>query len=121
MPGRLWPGVRASRQIVFSDAERSRPTGRGVCADLDRDGLSSLFRIPITVRKAIVERGVDVATAVIDACRRSKSPAAICLERISADTRNDELILATGDLRSEARRVGKECVRTCRSGWSPYH
>src|SRR3546814_14174737 len=22
--------------------------------------------------------------------------------------------------RSEERRVGKECVRTCRSGWSPY-
>src|SRR3546814_21127262 len=23
--------------------------------------------------------------------------------------------------RSEERRVGKECVRTCRSRWSPYH
>src|SRR3546814_17971801 len=23
--------------------------------------------------------------------------------------------------RSEERRVGKECVRTCSSGWSPYH
>src|SRR3546814_11645857 len=23
--------------------------------------------------------------------------------------------------RSEARRVGKECVRTCRSRWSQYH
>src|SRR3546814_18817559 len=29
---------------------------------------------------------------------------------------------ALADLgRSEARRVGKECVRTCRSRWSPYH
>src|SRR3546814_4971374 len=26
----------------------------------------------------------------------------------------------TGD-RSEERRVGKECVSTCRSRWSPYH
>src|SRR3546814_15137067 len=25
------------------------------------------------------------------------------------------------DGRSEARRVGKECVSTCRSRWSPYH
>src|SRR3546814_6086171 len=25
------------------------------------------------------------------------------------------------DKRSEERRVGKECVSTCRSGWSPYH
>src|SRR3546814_11895315 len=25
------------------------------------------------------------------------------------------------DARSEERRVGKECVSTCRSRWSPYH
>src|SRR3546814_8361105 len=25
------------------------------------------------------------------------------------------------DIRSEERRVGKECVSTCRSRWSPYH
>src|SRR3546814_10817737 len=33
-------------------------------------------------------------------------------------------LLATRDgfiLRSEERRVGKECVSTCRSRWSPYH
>src|SRR3546814_14852956 len=27
----------------------------------------------------------------------------------------------TRSRRSEERRVGKECVRTCRSRWSPYH
>src|SRR3546814_1255044 len=27
----------------------------------------------------------------------------------------------TMDQRSEERRVGKECVSTCRSRWSPYH
>src|SRR3546814_2241543 len=26
-----------------------------------------------------------------------------------------------GAARSEERRVGKECVSTCRSRWSPYH
>src|SRR3546814_20308076 len=26
-----------------------------------------------------------------------------------------------GFTRSEERRVGNECVRTCRSWWSPYH
>ena len=25
------------------------------------------------------------------------------------------------ELRSEERRVGKECLRLCRSRWSPYH
>src|SRR3546814_13456371 len=28
---------------------------------------------------------------------------------------------ALGTERSEERRVGKECVSTCRSRWSPYH
>src|SRR3546814_12247047 len=29
--------------------------------------------------------------------------------------------LFSADKRSEERRVGKECVSTCRSRWSPYH
>src|SRR3546814_1772399 len=28
---------------------------------------------------------------------------------------------SSGRVRSEERRVGKECVGTCRSRWSPYH
>src|SRR3546814_12329691 len=33
------------------------------------------------------------------------------------------VLLLTGFIgrRSEERRVGTECVSTCRSGWSPYH
>src|SRR3546814_10266351 len=31
------------------------------------------------------------------------------------------LSCAGEDNRSEERRVGKECVSTCRSGWAPYH
>src|SRR3546814_6359332 len=30
-------------------------------------------------------------------------------------------LLPDTQLRSEERRVGKECVSTCRSRWSPYH
>src|SRR3546814_13653453 len=34
----------------------------------------------------------------------------------------DEIELAQLDaIRSEERRVGKECVSTCRSRWSPFH
>src|SRR3546814_20143213 len=32
-----------------------------------------------------------------------------------------EFIKKSGFDRSEERRVGKECVSTCRSRWSPYH
>ena len=30
-------------------------------------------------------------------------------------------IVAAVNARSEERRVGKECLRLCRSRWSPYH
>src|SRR3546814_9400430 len=31
------------------------------------------------------------------------------------------MVVIVPDRRSEERRVGKECVSTCRSRWSPYH
>ena len=31
------------------------------------------------------------------------------------------MVLGNGAFRSEERRVGKECLRLCRSRWSPYH
>src|SRR3546814_13073646 len=46
-----------------------------------------------------------------DAVGRAVEPvAALDLERLAADSAD----------RSEERRVGKECVSTCRSWWSPY-
>src|SRR3546814_14470549 len=33
----------------------------------------------------------------------------------------EEGVTHTASVRSEERRVGKECVGTCRSRWSPYH
>ena len=37
----------------------------------------------------------------------------------SADSFTDEE--GRGGIRSEERRVGKECLHACRSRWSPYH
>src|SRR3546814_4737888 len=42
-------------------------------------------------------------------------------EKIVADTHRDHWLNAEEAIRSEERRVGKECVSTCRSRWSPYH
>src|SRR3546814_11124320 len=42
----------------------------------------------------------------------------------SEDTLIDQWLLDYAEretTRSEERRVGKECVSTCRSRWSPYH
>src|SRR3546814_18216047 len=51
-------------------------------------------------------------TGVHNAWRKIHAPAASC------DARP---IFMANLRRSEERRVGKECVSTCRSRWSPYH
>src|SRR3546814_15625647 len=38
-----------------------------------------------------------------------------------AEDRVAEAQFVDDDVRSEERRVGNECVSTCRSRWSPYH
>src|SRR3546814_17809856 len=44
------------------------------------------------------------------------------LMRVLRDTLGErDDIARVIDWRSEERRVGKECVSTCRSRWSPYH
>src|SRR3546814_13118578 len=42
------------------------------------------------------------------------------LQRDTANTFGPAVPAGTPS-RSDARRVGKECVSTCRSRWSPYH
>ena len=37
------------------------------------------------------------------------------------DAKNKIASLKDEEARSEERRVGKECLRLCRSRWSPYH
>ena len=44
--------------------------------------------------------------------------------RIAPDILRFHVLAASNsskDRRSEERRVGKECLRLCRSRWSPYH
>src|SRR3546814_7885014 len=50
----------------------------------------------------------------------------LCFNRLKelAPGNRHELLILDGyghQDRSEERRVGKECVSTCRSRWSPYH
>src|SRR3546814_12882629 len=45
------------------------------------------------------------------------------LQLVELDLASLKIVRAFADTlnRSEERRVGKECVSTCRSRWSPYH
>ena len=39
----------------------------------------------------------------------------------AVEVKGPVIISKDPNFRSEERRVGKECVSTCRSRWSPYH
>src|SRR3546814_13490709 len=58
-----------------------------------------------------------------DRRKRTHGPAGILKPIVRPTTCNLVCCLeANGETcRSEARRVGKECVSTCRSRWAPYH
>src|SRR3546814_12596711 len=60
-----------------------------------------------------VDVGAEAAQQPADDCHRARFP----IEHLLGNARGD----APHRVRSEERRVGKECVSTCRSRWSPYH
>src|SRR3546814_13797007 len=49
----------------------------------------------------------------------SRHRCAVNLENLFCQVHSNHSILRHGCRRSEERRVGKECVSTCRSRWSP--
>src|SRR3546814_10173974 len=64
--------------------------------------------LPIFVDVQLIEHRQHVAAQLFDAVR------ALCDQRLTVAARVETQ-------RSEERRVGKECVSTCRSRWSPSH
>src|SRR3546814_12912619 len=81
---------------------------RGALRSADGTLAGSDLDMARAIRNAVSNMHVELA----DACKMaSATPAA--------------LLGLTGTYgclaRSEERRVGKECVSTCRSRWSPYH
>ena len=68
------------------------------------------------------ERYPDPAIKVLDPSFLKYRVFNASIERLYTGARWSEGPVWIGDaLRSEERRVGKECVTTCRSRWSPYH
>src|SRR3546814_1072188 len=63
----------------------------------------------------IVDGAVRSSFAMTEPAPGSGSDPSMMLTR--AERQGDHWVVS----RSEERRVGKECVSTCRSRWSPYH
>src|SRR3546814_19415772 len=74
--------------------------------------------LPMQVRQAC-------ATTLTALCRNRGQPCRACFVTFYVACRCCRLRSASRQgrttCRSEERRVGKECVSTCRSRWSPYH
>src|SRR3546814_11888014 len=64
------------------------------------------------IKAALLDQRVVAGIGNIYACE-ALHRAGISPRRLALNVR--------GGRRSEERRVGKECVSTCRSRWSPYH
>src|SRR3546814_18858621 len=95
-----------SSDVCSSDLVLARPRLRLVGVD---DEKARAARLRLLGHEAPFEAGREPSAA---------APAqAGCLDPL------DDFILADVEqrLRSEERRVGQECVSTCRSRWSPYH
>src|SRR3546814_20964342 len=63
----------------------------------------------------------DSMSATISAIRPDTDVVASEIAALERGFSSVEGKLATLRERSEERRVGKECVSTCRSRWSPFH
>src|SRR3546814_11535904 len=66
-------------------------------------------------------RTSDWSTDVCSSDLSSTRCAATCGSVPTASTCTTRASRSPSRDRSEERRVGKECVSTCRSRWSPYH
>src|SRR3546814_1012211 len=91
--------------------------------------------LPILLAASLIASVAEAAVAgdapdneiVVTGLRESEAAAAEFVGAISVDNDNQiarfegSICPAAFGLRSEERRVGKECVSTCRSRWSPVH
>src|SRR3546814_21158069 len=76
-------------------------------------------RLPISCRAASTCRTRSRTPSFSDA--RSASSASLLEPATAAVVAESPARRAALTSRSEERRVGKACVSTCRSRWSPYH
>src|SRR3546814_16024334 len=101
--------LASGRPVVAGTAPHT-----GLAREMAACGLAVVPELPAAMAGAICTL-MDDATLWQSCATNARARA---LEIGSRTTIMDRL---DAQLRSEERRVGKECVSTCRSRWSPYH
>ena len=105
----------------MSDARAIRVFVSSTFRDMQDEREELVKRIFPAIRHLCEQRGVafsevDLRWGVTDEQKAEGAVLPICLAEI--DRSRPYFI---GLIRSEERRVGKECELKCRSRWSPYH
>src|SRR3546814_11237673 len=93
-----------SSDVCSSDLERVAAAGTGSLAALRLEQIAGF--------RALVDGSADHLSGLT-----APDPATVRIELTSPMSILPQLLAS----RSEERRVGKECVSTCRSRWSPSH
>src|SRR3546814_20864393 len=86
--------------------------------DRYREGFALECRALKRVRETL---GFTNVVIMVPFCRTPEEADRVLEEMAKNGLRRGENGLQVYMMRSEERRVGKECVSTCRSRWSPYH
>src|SRR3546814_20029919 len=102
--------IEGKRQLIF--AQLLRPFSECRAGDLVDDMLHPSFTLEASQDHRL-EDG-DIVRKV--GCRGGHAPFLAVLGRSAMAFRSGE-----SGMRWDERRVGKECVSTCRSRWSPFH
>src|SRR3546814_15847039 len=104
----------------------SLPVLSGVRVELTGDTLRLTGTdLELTISVVVEVSGSEDGVAVLPGRLASDIVRALPGGSVEVEVTPDEARISAGrsefSLRSEERRVGKECVSTCRSRWSPYH
>src|SRR3546814_4633081 len=90
-------------------------------SDWSSDVCSSDLNPGIDIKPIYAGSYQDSIAKALTALKGGTPPQLAVLLSTDMFTLIDEDAIVPVDGRSEERRVGKECVSTCRSRWSPYH
>src|SRR3546814_11944860 len=112
--------VREDRQLSI---ERSLEGGPGLAAGDVGGEVGIVVQYSRSVQPAQHRYHQQIAGAerAIEPVGVAKATGKVAQPDADAVLEGTQALLVPGLVRSEERRVGKECVSTCRSRWSPYH
>src|SRR3546814_11351851 len=95
-----------------------------VDAGAGRSPFAARHHVGARIAGGIAPLALGAMVAHVEAARLEPRAEELRAGRVSLariDGGKADEIAREGNERSEERRVGKECVSTCRSRWSPYH